>query len=242
MPKILLLEDAEDSKLLVTQALKSTGAELKCVKSIQEGFALLDTETDFDLYILDVRLPDGSGIEVLERLQEKEATRDRPVILLSGEGEVSTKVLAFRLGADDYLLKPINPAELRARVEGKLRKRNQQRPGGALRRGILKLDPSLLQASVEENGKFQVLELTAKEFKILFFLLQHENKALSRAEIVKAAWGEGVHLASRTVDSHICALRRKLGPASTFIESIPSLGYRFAFGANATATTTAAGE
>lgn len=235
MPKILLLEDAEDCKLLVTQALKSTGADLTCAKTLQEGFALLEKETDFDLYILDVRLPDGSGIELLERLQEREPTRDRPVILLSGEGEVSTKVLAFRLGADDYLLKPINPAELRARVEGKLRKRSQQRPGGPLRRGILKLDPALLQASVEENGKFQVLDLTAKEFKILFFLLQHENKALSRAEIVKAAWGEGVHLASRTVDSHICALRRKLGPASSFIESIPSLGYRFAIEGRAAA-------
>jgi DNA-binding response OmpR family regulator len=239
MSKILLLEDAEDSKLLVTQALKSTGAEIKCARTIQEGFALLETENDFDLYILDVRLPDGSGIEMLERLQEKDETRGRPVILLSGEGEVSTKVLAFRLGADDYLLKPINPAELRARVEGKLRKHHQQRPGGAVRRGILKLDPSLLQASVEENGKFHVLELTAKEFKILFFLLQHENKALSRADIVKAAWGEGVHLASRTVDSHICALRRKLGPAASFIESIPSLGYRFV---HETRSTAAAGE
>ena len=241
MAKILLLEDAEDSKLLVTQALKSTGAELHYARTLQEGFALLEAGNNFDLYILDVRLPDGSGIELLERLQEHEETRGRPMILLSGEGEVSTKVLAFRLGADDSLLKPINPAELRARVEAKLRKQTQQRPGGALRRGILKLDPALLQASVEENGKFHVLELTAKEFKILFFLLQHENKALSRAEIVKAAWGDGVHLASRTVDSHICALRRKLGPAASFIESIPSLGYRFA-SETRTAAPAASGE
>ncbi|RZA00470.1 MAG: response regulator transcription factor, partial [Proteobacteria bacterium] len=125
MPKILLLEDAEESQILVTQALKSTGAEIICARTLQEGFKHLDGGVDFALYILDVRLPDGSGIELLGRLQEKEATRGRPVILLSGESEVSTKVTAFRLGADDYLMKPINPAELRARVEAKLRKANQ---------------------------------------------------------------------------------------------------------------------
>lgn len=230
MSTILLVEDSEDFQLLAQQALKGTGIELKVANSLRDALSFVKPGVDpgVDLFILDLHLPDGSGIEFLQAVQTHEQARNRPVMLITAEGEVSTKILAFNLGADDYITKPVATSELRARIEGKLRKLERQAgQGSLLRRGQLTLEPGQLQATNVVDGRSVKLDLTAKEFKILYFLMQHEGKPRSRAEIVKAAWGEGIHLAARTVDSHICALRKKLGAAGSLIESVPGLGYRF---------------
>lgn len=227
MTKILLLEDSEDSQLLVKQALKTIDAELRVVQTLKEAYETIPPAADpgFALFILDLHLPDGCSIEFLETIQRHPVARHQPVILLTAETDLDTKVRAFQRGADDYLLKPVNPLELRARIEAKLRK--HARASTALQRGALSLDPATLQAMNLIDGRSQKLDLTAKEFKILYLLMQNEDQALRRAEIVKAAWGEGMHLAARTVDSHICALRKKLGAAAGFIQSVPGMGYRF---------------
>lgn len=227
MSKILLLEDSQDFEILVQQALKSSGVDLHVARTLKEAYAALSAEADpgFALFILDLHLPDGSGIEFLQAVQRHPTARLQPVILLTAESDLATKVKAFQGGADDYLLKPVNPVELRVRIEGKLRK--QARTSNRLQCGALSLDPATLQAANWIEGHAQKLDLTAKEFKILYLLMQNQDQALLRADIVKAAWGEGIHLAARTVDSHICALRKKLGSAAGFIQSVPGMGYRF---------------
>ena len=141
---------------------------------------------------------------------------------------MDSKVTAFNLGADDYLVKPISGVELRARVEMRLKKSTHlQTVQNKLVKGNLILDVALLRASVQEGDQTKTVPLTAKEFKILTVLAQNERQVYSRQNLVKHVWGDSIHIQERTVDSHIFGLRKKLGLYGDYIECIPHAGYRF---------------
>jgi DNA-binding response OmpR family regulator len=233
MSRVLLVEDSDVCQLIVSSSLANANIDLSICGSYREMLDLVQRSgAAFDLAILDVVLPDGDGFKVLETLRNSGMSQETPVFFLTGESELNSKLMAFNLGADDYLVKPISPVELRARVEMRLRKSSLAAHAvpDVITRGGLVIDTNVLRASHQTAEEKVDLSLTAKEFKILAFLVQNENKVYSRSEIVEAVWGNGVHVLDRTVDSHIHGLRKKMGHLAPYVECIASAGYRFSLG------------
>lgn len=204
MHNVLLVEDSEEYQLIVSRALSNADIEIVIARTYKEvGQVLAQVSVDkIDLAILDLVLPDGDGFQVLEDLRRAGMQRETPVFFLSSQTELDSKVTAFNLGADDYIVKPINPLELRARVEMRLKK-SKAVIFDVITRGELQLELSLFRGSRIVNGVMKDMLLTAKEFKILAFLVQNETKVFSRAQVVESVWGTGLHVLDRTVDSHI---------------------------------------
>lgn len=227
MNRVLLVEDSGECQLVVSRALANTNIEVFTTNSQSETLELKKKRgANFDLVILDLMLPDSDGFTILEDLKSAGMPAPTPVFFLTSQSELSTKITAFNLGADDYLVKPVSPIELRARVEMRLRKASTV-IADTIRKGELVIEMMVLRASRLINKKQVDLSLTAKEFKILASLVQNENKVFSRSQIVEAVWGPDVHILDRTVDSHIYGLRKKMGPLAHYIECIPNAGYRF---------------
>jgi DNA-binding response OmpR family regulator len=223
---ILLVEDTQDQTALVQHSLAGLDLQMTAVANVMDAkHQIANSKSTFDLFILDLLLPDGDGFEILKELRAKPIYHDTPVFLHSVTDEVPKKITAFSLGADDYLTKAIAPAELRARVEARLRR--SQKNLGFFQKGRLQLDVTLMRAFMQGEGDRRTLDLTPTEFKILSLLARHEGQVYNREEIVKTIWGDGVNVLNRTVDSHISGLRRKLGDVSNYIESIAGSGYRF---------------
>lgn len=229
MAHVLLVEDSPTCQMIVSKAVSGPELTLHWAKSVQEGHQYLTDKTgDIDLVLLDLGLPDGDGLTLLDSLQKDPAFREIPVLLLTSREDLASKVSAFSLGADDYLTKPIDPIELRARIDMRIKKMAQTKRGTELlKRAGLTIDIPLMRVTVKENSSDRQLDLTAKEFKILAFLVKNENKVYSRSDLIKSIWGDSTHIVERTVDSHICALRRKMGTLGEHIENIPGSGYRF---------------
>ena len=227
MNKILLVEDSPECQIVVKHSLESSQNELSITNDRQETQALLKKRGAlFDMVILDLMLPDGDGFEVLKDLKSAGLPDETPIFFLTSRDELESKVFAFNLGADDYLVKPISPIELKARVEMRLKK-NHSLLSDTIVKGDLILEMKSIRASRLVNQQPVDLSLTAKEFKLLSFLVQNENQVFSRSKLVEAGWGPNIHILDRTVDSHICGLRKKMGPLAFYIESEPGSGYKF---------------
>lgn len=224
MHQVLLVEDSEECKLMVKMALQGSDIELTCASTEAEATSFLQ-KNSFDLAVVDIGLPDGNGISLVEKLKSSQSTKNLPVFLLTGNEALETKVEAFNLGVDDYLVKPVNPLELGARMKMRIKKNDGSKE--KLRFGNLVLDLKMLRAKLVREGNEQTMDLTGKEFRILSVLASEEGRVFSRPELVAAVWGKTVHVLDRTVDSHICAIRRKLGEYSDYVESVAGSGYRF---------------
>ncbi|NJL24672.1 MAG: response regulator transcription factor [Calothrix sp. SM1_5_4] len=226
MHNILLVEDSEECRLIVNKTLNHP--ELTIVNAVTMTEALSHLQKGsirFDLVLLDLGLPDGNGLDLLSFLQEDNL--DIPVYLMTSKEDLASKVSAFSLGAEDYLTKPVNPIELRARVEMRLRKNAKQKhKAETFRRGSLLVNVPMMKVSVVDGTSERAISLTAKEFRILTFLLQHEGRVYSRGQLLEALWGDNTHVIERTIDSHICGLRKKLGKVGHYIENVPGAGYR----------------
>lgn len=224
MPKILLVEDAKDCQILVKEALSNVSA-VQVAETLQEAKQALKNES-FDLILLDLSLPDGSGMEFFSRLREQDYA-EIPVVFLTAQGESSVQVAAFSLGADDFIVKPLRPVEFRARVEAKLKKLAREKSSEAvLVKGALRIELGLQRAFIVAKDSKKELDLTGREFKLLYHMAKNEGKAFSRDQLIAAVWGTGVHILDRTVDTHVYTLRKKLGAYSGYIESQVGLGYR----------------
>jgi DNA-binding response OmpR family regulator len=150
------------------------------------------------------------------------------VIFLTAKNSVSDKVLGFSVGADDFISKPFDGLELKARVDSRLRKRDRERAeSDILKLGDIEINKSTQKVQIFENGQATDIDLTPIEFKLLLFLCKEVNKVYSRDEILNSVWGESIHVYSRSVDTHISKLRKKLGSKSSYIESVHGSGYRF---------------
>jgi two-component system, OmpR family, response regulator ResD len=228
MNKILMIEDSKDCQLILKRALTGIDIEWFIAGTAAEALQITKKEFNFSLMIIDLGLPDGNGLDLLTELRKEHAHQNVPIFLLTAADELVTKVAAFNLGIDDYIVKSMSPVEIRSRVESRLKKSlDGKNKSTKIQRGQLLLEIPLLRASLKENGDFKNIHLTGKEFKILCCLLQNENKVFSRQELVQTVWGTGIHVLGRTVDSHICGLRKKMGEMGKHIESIPATGYRF---------------
>jgi len=184
-------------------------------------------ENGADLILLDVSLPDGNGFQLCSRLQHDDTFRNIPVIFLTAHTATADKITAFSVGADDYIEKPFDAAELRARIESKLKKRQWKvKQAEVLRRGALRLDVTRYRAYCLLGDTEKVLDLTAREFRILHHLATREGRIVTREQLLQCIWDDAV-VVDRTVDTHVSNLRRKLGDLGEVIETVRGVGYRF---------------
>lgn len=178
----------------------------------------------FDLIVLNLDLSDGSGINLLTELER--CGGDARVLAVSSRSDLQTKLAAFSLGADDFLVTPYEPLELRARVQALLRRGNPRDPRNQmLRRGSLLFSLAHQRVFLVRDGKRE-LPLTPIEFRLLFFLARNEDRILSRAQILDEVWGDA-SVIDRTIDTHISNLRRKIRESDRQIQATPGFGYSF---------------
>lgn len=221
--RLLLVEDDPGLVLTLGDRLRASGYALRVAASGEDALARLREDDELDLVVLDVMLPGIDGFEVCRRLRKEGQTL--PVLMLTARGTVRDRVQGLREGADDYLVKPFDPAELVARVEALLR-RAPRRQTGRIAFGEVELD--LAARTVTRAG--QLLEMTALEFKLLAYLARREGQVVTRAELLRAVWGLARPPRTRTVDVHVTWLRAKLEPERTrprHIHTVRGEGYRF---------------
>jgi DNA-binding response OmpR family regulator len=231
MYNLLLIEDSQECQLVVKCTLSRPDIDILTTTSISATKAFIGSpefNREIHLILLDLVLPDGDGMELLHFFQTHDQFRHVPVFLLTCRNEITSKVTAFSLGAEDYLTKPIHPLELKARLEMRLQKNySKVSQKNVITKKDLTLNVSMMKAYITVNDIKSPLDLTSKEFKILLFLIQNEGQTYTRTQLVKHIWGESIHVLDRTIDSHVCGLRRKLKHLASYIECIPNVGYRF---------------
>jgi len=226
MPRrILLVEDEPGLRLTLSDRLTSEGYEIATARDGDEGFERATGER-FDLVILDVMLPKRSGLDVCRDLRQRGS--DVPVLMLTARGQLADRVVGLKLGADDYLTKPFEIAELLARVEARIRRgpSGAISPPGGYRFGDVRVD--FRKAEVERQGAR--LELSAKEFHLLRYFIEHRGATVSRNELLDAVWGYDAMPTTRTVDVHVAWLRKKVEPQPRhpqFILTVHGIGYKF---------------
>ncbi|MBI2604822.1 MAG: response regulator transcription factor [Deltaproteobacteria bacterium] len=226
MHRILLVEDHVEARKMIPKIL-GPSCLVTIASTLKEGYELVDRD-GFDLILLDVTLPDGAGFKLCAHVKQREDKPDIPVIFLTGSFDIEDKVTAFSLGAEDYVVKPFNSRELRARVFARLgRSKNSKMKNDLLVKGDLRITLLSQRVHVTANTGDVELPLTPLEFKLLVHFARNEDRVLSRDRIISAVWGENVHILDRTIDAHVSNLRKKLGPSACAIKSVHGEGYRF---------------
>ncbi len=222
-PTVLVVEDENDILELVAFNLEAAGFKVVKARDGQQGLAQARSLRP-DLVVLDLLLPGLDGREVCRQIKRGADTDQIPVLILSALAEETDRVVGFEIGADDYLTKPFSPRELVLRARAILRRTQPPAaPSGHLRRGGLVMDPDRHQAEMDGRP----LELTVTEFKLLHQLAAHPGRVLSRELLLETVWGYQYQGYSRTVDTHVRRLRKKLGPRQDLIDTVRGLGYRF---------------
>ena len=226
MRRILVVEDCPQHQLLFKKLL-SERYDVACAESADEATRHL-SRNDFDLIILDACLPDKDGFSLCSEIRMNENTRDVPLVFVTGRSDIQAKIAGFSVGADDYVVKPFDPAELLARVDAKINRYVVSKQSGhVLTSGAIKLFLDNHKALLSEDGIETELALTPAEFKILVYLLSNEGRVFSREQIIRKVWGENMAVVDRLVDKHVSSLRKKLLNHSDCIQTVTRLGYRF---------------
>ncbi len=225
-PKILLVEDEEGLILTLTHRLQAEGYEVETAREGDQGLELA-LHSGHDLIVLDLMLPGKSGFEICRELRQKNL--GVPILMLTARDQVVDKVVGLKLGADDYLTKPFEMAELLARIEALLRRVQIGRGpkmAGVFRFGALEVDWQA--GEVRKDG--ELLSLSAREFRLLQYLAQYPNQVLTREKLLNEVWGYNAMPVTRTVDVHVAWLRQKLESNPRFpshILTVHGLGYKF---------------
>lgn len=222
--KILVVEDEGALRIALSDRLKSEEYVVECAEHGEEGFQKA-LAGNFDLILLDVMLPRKKGLDVCRDIRK--AGLVMPIIMLTARSETIDKVLGLKIGADDYVTKPFEMVELLARIEAHLRRRPQLPEDPTVHEfGSIRVD--LRGTFVEKNGK--LVSLSAREFQLLRYFVQHPGTTLSRGVLLKEVWGYDSKTFTRTVDVHIASLRQKLEKhpqnPSLFV-TVLGLGYKF---------------
>ena len=225
MKRLLLVEDEPGLVLTMTDRLTREGY---AVESIADGEIALEraSKEPFDLILLDVMLPKLGGFDVLRELRHRDI--ETPVIMLTARGQVVDKVVGLKLGADDYVTKPFEMVELLARIEAKLRRAPVTlHPAEGYQFGDVRVD--FRRAEVTRGGA--PLDLSAREFQLLRYFIEHRGATLTRDELLNEVWGYNAMPSTRTVDVHVAWLRQKIEPNARhpqFILTVHGMGYKFA--------------
>jgi DNA-binding response OmpR family regulator len=223
--RILVVDDAEDHQQVVRKVL-----DRLC--RVVPAFTLAEAERElaknpFDLILLDVTLPDGDGFSFFAKLRTQEHTSGIPVIFVTSKTDTPNEAMGFSLGAEDYVVKPVDPARLRARIEARLRMiQSRQERELQLCKGDIKLSVSLQRAAIIQEGREVPISLTPVEFKLLFHLLRYDDKIFTREQLLTAIWDDASEVFERTVDMHVSKLRKKIAPSFYEIKAVHGMGYR----------------
>jgi two-component system alkaline phosphatase synthesis response regulator PhoP len=224
--RILLVEDEPGLVLTLTDRLVSEGFAVETARDGEAGLSRAASES-FDLIILDVMLPRKNGFDVCRDLRQQGV--QTPVIMLTARGQVVDKVVGLKLGADDYVTKPFETMELLARIEALLRRAPAQAAAPSpdtYQFGPVQVD--FRKAEVTRDGR--PTELSAREFQLLRYFIEHRGNAVSRDELLNEVWGYNAMPSTRTVDVHVAWLRQKLEPNPRhpqYILTVHGLGYKF---------------
>jgi len=223
--RILLVEDEPGLVLTITDMLEGEGYTVQSAHDGEAGLACA-LETRFDLIILDVMLPRKNGFDLCRELRQKGI--DAAVVMLTARGRVIDRVVGLKLGADDYVTKPFDPAELLARIEALLRRVRKENliPVETFTFGDIQVN--FQRAEVKRGGK--PVNLAAKELQLLHYLIDNRERVIPREEIMQKVWEYATDASSRTIDTHVAWLRQKLeeNPQTPrYIQTIRGRGYKF---------------
>jgi two-component system alkaline phosphatase synthesis response regulator PhoP len=221
---ILIVDDEEDILELMRYNLSREGYATQCAASGEEAFQIIQ-QAPVDLLVLDLMLPGMDGLELTRRLKSGAQTRDIPIVVVSAKGEEADIVTGLELGADDYITKPFSPRVLIARVRSVLRRLGQPpvKEDEILQIENLSIHPGRRSVSIDGVP----VDLTYTEFQVLAFLARRPGWVFTRTQIVDAVRGDDYPVTDRSVDVQIVGLRKKLGSAGHYIETVRGVGYRF---------------
>ena len=218
---ILIVEDEKDIIEVLRYYLEKENYRIHVA---QDGFNALELASKIipNLILLDLMLPRLDGIETCRRLKADERLRDIPVIMVTAKAEEADKIKGLEIGADDYVTKPFSAKELVARVKAHLRRREGSIPEKSFQYGTLSVD------TVKHEIRFKggEIDLTAKEFELLLYMLENKGRVLTRDMILNHVWGYDYFGSTRTVDVHVTRLRQKIPLLTDAISTIKSFGYK----------------
>ena len=223
--RILLVEDEPDIAEVLQYNLEKEGFQVELAGRGDLGLEAVRRESP-DLILLDLMLPGLDGLEMTRLLKRDPATAHLPIVMLTARSEEVDRIVGLELGADDYISKPFSPREVVLRVKAVLRRLQPEQPDDMasemLQVGGIELDISGHQLRL--GGK--EVPLTATEFRLLRLLMERNGRVQTRGQLLSDVWGYAEDIDSRTVDTHIRRLRRKLGPEADRIETVIGVGYR----------------
>ncbi len=220
--RILVVEDEPDIAEVLKFNLEKAGFRVEVQRRGDTALESIRRQPP-DLAVLDLMLPGLDGLELTRMLKREPATARVPLVMLTAKGEEVDRIVGLELGADDYIPKPFSPREVVLRIKAILRRRQvEEETAPPLEAGSIRLDPDA--HSVQVRGRD--VELTATEFRLLQVLIERQGRVQTRARLLSDVWGYAEDVDSRTVDTHVRRLRRKLGSASGSIETVIGVGYR----------------
>ncbi len=223
MKKILIVDDEDKIREVIKEYAEFSGYEAEEAADGMSAIGMVKLN-DYDLIIMDVMMPKLDGFSAVKEIQK---IKSIPVIMLSARGEEYDKLFGFELGIDDYVVKPFSPKELMARVNAVLSRIDSS---GKVAGNIEKydgLEVNFAARTITVDGKR--VELTPKEYDLLFYMIQNKNIALSRDRLLSDIWGYDFFGDDRTIDTHVKNLRNSLGPYRKFIVTLRGVGYKFEY-------------
>lgn len=219
---ILIVEDEHDLRATLEYNLQREGYRTSCAATGEQALARLNEEPVPDLVLLDIMLPDMSGIEICRHLRKNQNTGNVLVLMLTARGEEIDRVVGFEVGADDYVVKPFSVRELMLRIRAILRRLDAEPKNGEVAIGPLRVDKEAHRVWVHDIE----IVLTALEFRLLATFLERRGRVQTREVLLRDVWGIDADVTTRTVDTHVKRLRHKIGEAGKFIETLRGVGYR----------------
>ena len=223
MYKILVVDDEPKIREVIKEYAEFSGYDVTEAEDGMSAIGLCKLN-DYDLIVMDVMMPKLDGFSACKEIKK---IKDIPVIMLSARGEEYDKLFGFELGIDDYIVKPFSPKELMARINAVLTRFKSK---AASTQGDLKfggLEINIPARTVTVDGK--KIDLTPKEYELLFYLVENKNIALSRDKLLSDIWGYDFFGDDRTIDTHIKNLRNSLGPYRDYIVTLRGVGYKFEY-------------
>ena len=222
--KILIIEDEPDIRKNLEYNLSREGYSVLTAASIAEAEELIYSN-NLSLILLDLMLPDGSGLDLCKKMKSDPDVQNLPIIILTAKDDEVDKVVGFELGADDYVTKPFSVRELILRIKAVLKRGDNKKDIVEIDRqfGDLKIDIDSHEVYVDGD----LVNLTALEFKLLIQLVDRRGRVQSREQLLADVWGYSAEVSTRTVDTHIKRLREKLGTMGKYVQTIRGVGYKF---------------
>jgi two-component system phosphate regulon response regulator PhoB len=220
--RILIVEDELDLRSTLEFKFKSEGYTVNAVSKGKDALEAIARKKP-DLILLDLMLPDMSGLDICKKIKNNSDSFEIAIIMLTAKGEEVDRVLGFELGADDYVVKPFSVRELALRVSTVLKRREKQEETSKITLGDIEINLSSYRVFISDIE----IQLTAKEFLLFKHLVQNNSRIQPREVLLEEVWGYNASVTTRTVDTHVKRLRSKIGDIGSKIETVRGVGYRF---------------